>query len=73
MGQPLDKVGLATSINNISSSCQQSLSTGGLGVNIGNGTLSYRPGSNRQFIANPGYNNVRGPVSIGFVRLHMEL
>jgi len=25
-----------------------------------------------QFIANPGYNYVRGPVSIGTVRLHVQ-
>jgi high affinity Mn2+ porin len=25
-----------------------------------------------QFVANPGYNYVRGPVSIGAVRLHVQ-
>ncbi len=89
-GRPLDKVGLATSINGISSNYQQFLSIGGLGVNIGDGALSYRPESivetyysysltenmfltaDYQFVANPGYNYVRGPVSIGSVRLHVQ-
>ncbi len=26
-----------------------------------------------QFVANPGYNYVRGPVSIGSVRLHLQI
>jgi len=90
-GRPLDKIGLATSINGLSSSYQRYLAAGGLGVNIGDGTLNYRPESivetyysygltenaslslDYQFIANPGYNYMRGPVSIGSVRLHVAL
>jgi high affinity Mn2+ porin len=90
-GRPLDKIGLATAINGISSSYQNFLRIGGLGVNIGDGALSYRPESivetyysysvtpniflsaDYQFVANPGYNYVRGPVSIGSVRLHVQL
>ena len=89
-GRPLDKVGLATAINGISGNYQKFLSIGGLGVNIGDGALSYRPESivetyysvgltenafltaDYQFVANPGYNYVRGPVSIGSVRLHVQ-
>jgi high affinity Mn2+ porin len=90
-GRPLDKVGLATSINGLSSSYQAYLSAGGLGVNVGDGMLNYRPESivetyysyglsesaslslDYQFIANPGFNYMRGPVSIGSVRLHVAL
>ncbi len=89
-GRPLDKVGLATAVNGISSNYQKFLSIGGLGVNIGDGALSYRPESivetyysvgltenafltaDYQFVANPAYNYVRGPVSIGSVRLHVQ-
>jgi high affinity Mn2+ porin len=90
-GRPLDKIGLAGVVNGISSSYQKFLSIGGLGVNIGDGALSYRPEEiveayysysltenvfftlDYQFVANPGYNYVRGPVSIGSVRLHVQL
>ena len=90
-GRPLDKVGLAVAINGISSSYQRYLMAGGLGVNIGDGALNYRPESivetyysiglndlaaftlDYQFIANPGYNYMRGPVSIGSVRLHVAI
>ena len=89
MGRPLDKVGLAAAVNGISGNYQY-LSIGGLGVNIGDGALSYRPElivetyysvgltenafltADYQFIANPGYNYVRGPVWIGSVRLHVQ-
>ena len=88
-GRPLDKVGLADAINGLSGSYQRYLSVGGLGVNIGDGALSYAPeeiletyysiGINEnvaltfdyQFVANPGYNTARGPVSIGSARLHV--
>jgi high affinity Mn2+ porin len=89
-GRPLDTVGLAAAVNGISGNYQNFLNQGGLGVNIGDGALSYRPESivetcysvgltenafltaDYQFIANPGYNYVRGPVSIGAVRLHVQ-
>jgi high affinity Mn2+ porin len=90
-GRPLDKVGLAAVANGLSSSYQRYLSLGGLGVNIGDGALNYRPETivesyytiglndmatfsfDYQFIANPGYNYMRGPVSIGSVRLHFQI
>jgi len=88
-GRPLDKIGVAGAINGISKSYQQYLAAGGLGVNIGDGALSYRPEEileayysysvaenasltlDYQFIANPGYNYVRGPVNIGSVKFHV--
>ena len=90
-GRPLDRVGLAVAINGLSSSYQRYLAAGGLGVNIGDGALNYRPESivesyytiglseavgftlDYQFVANPGYNYMRGPVSVGSVRLHVAL
>ncbi|MGO9025768.1 MAG: carbohydrate porin [Beijerinckiaceae bacterium] len=42
-GRPLDKIGLAAAVNGISSSYQAFLAAGGLGVNIGDGALSYAP------------------------------
>ena len=89
-GRPNDRIGLAGVINGISSNYQTFLAAGGLGINIGDGALSYRPEEiietyysvgltdwaamtfDYQFIANPGYNYVRGPVSIGTVRLHVQ-
>ena len=41
--RPLDKVGLAYAANGLSSSYQKYLSIGGLGVNVGDGALSYAP------------------------------
>lgn len=90
-GRPLDKIGLATAVNGISGAYQNFLRIGGLGVNIGDGTLNYRPESivetyysyavtpniflsaDYQFVANPGMNYMRGPVSIGSVRLHVQI
>ncbi|HXW71186.1 MAG TPA: carbohydrate porin [Methylocella sp.] len=89
-GRPNDRVGLAGAISEITPSYQAYLAAGGLGVNIGDGALSYRPEEiietyysvaladwsyltfDYQFAANPGYNYVRGPVSIGSVRLHLQ-
>jgi len=89
-GRPNDRVGLAGAISGISSNYQAFLAAGGLGVNIGDGALSYRPEEiietfysvgladwayltfDYQFAANPGYNYVRGPVSIGALRLHVQ-
>ncbi len=42
-GRPLDKVGLAYAANGLSGSYQKYLSIGGLGVNVGDGALSYAP------------------------------
>jgi high affinity Mn2+ porin len=90
-GRPKDKIGLAAAVNGLSDSYQNFLRAGGLGVNIGDGALNYRPESvvetyysysitdstslslDYQFVANPGYNYMRGPVSVGSVRLHIAL
>ena len=42
-GRPNDRVGLAGVINGLSSNYQAFLAAGGLGINIGDGALSYRP------------------------------
>ncbi|HXW71189.1 MAG TPA: carbohydrate porin [Methylocella sp.] len=89
-GRPNDKVGLAGIISGISANYEAFLAAGGLGINVGDGALSYRTEDiietyysvgltdwatlafDYQFIANPGYNYVRGPVSISAVRLHVQ-
>jgi high affinity Mn2+ porin len=89
-GRPTDAIGLAGVVNGLSANYQKFLAAGGLGVNVGDGALSYRPEEimetyysiglttwasltfDYQFIANPGYNLVRGPVSIGAARLHVQ-
>jgi high affinity Mn2+ porin len=89
-GRPTDTIGLAGVVNGLSNSYQRFLAAGGMGINVGDGGLSYRPEEiietyysiglatwasltfDYQFIANPGYNYVRGPVSIGAARLHMQ-
>ncbi len=88
-GRPTDSIGLAGVVNGLSGNYRRFLEIGGLGVNIGDGALNYRPegiietyysigltnwaslGFDYQFIANPGYNMVRGPADIGAVRLHV--
>ena len=42
-GRPQDKVGLADAASGLSGSYQKYLSVGGLGVNVGDGALSYAP------------------------------
>jgi high affinity Mn2+ porin len=89
-GRPADRVGLAGIVNGLSGNYQAFLGIGGLGINIGDGQLSYRPEEiieayysvgltdwatmtfDYQFVANPGDNFVRGPVSIGAARLHVQ-
>lgn len=41
-GRPTDKVGVAAVVNGISGAYRRYLATGGLGLNIGDGALSYR-------------------------------
>ena len=90
-GRPDDAVGFALGVNGLSGSYQRYLGAGGLGINIGDGRLDYRPEQifetyysvalsaqtaltfDYQFIANPADNYMRGPVSIGAVRLHFAL
>lgn len=89
-GRPDDKIGVAGVVNGLSSEYQAFLAAGGLGINIGDGALDYRPEGiletyyslsvakwaaltlDYQFVANPGYNAARGPVSIGAIRFHVE-
>ncbi|MGA9487148.1 MAG: carbohydrate porin [Methylocella sp.] len=89
-GRPNDRIGLAGIISGLTNIHQAFFAAGGLGINIGDGALSFRPEEvietyylvgltdwaamtfDYQFIANPGYNYVRGPVSIGAVRLHVQ-
>jgi len=88
--RPDDKIGAAFAINGLSDSYQAFLAAGGLGLQIGDGRLSYQTEKiietfytynlskwanltfDYQFIADPGYNADRGPVSIGSIRLHLE-
>ncbi len=42
-GRPLDKIGLADAVNGLSNSYKRYLAAGGLGVNVGDGALSYAP------------------------------
>lgn len=89
--RPLDKVGLAYAASGLTGNYQKYLSIGGLGVNIGDGALSYAPEQivetyysiglsdftsltfDYQLAINPAFNTVRGPVSIGSVRLHVAI
>ncbi len=82
---------MAVAVNGLSDSYQNYLRAGGLGVNIADSALNYRPESivetyysysvtdtialslDYQFVANPGSNYMRGPVSVGSVRLHVAL
>jgi high affinity Mn2+ porin len=89
-GRPNDRIGLAGIVNGLSNNYQAFLQAGGLGINLGDGALSFRPEEiietyysvgltnwatmtfDYQFVANPGDNYVRGPVSIAAVRLHVQ-
>lgn len=42
-GRPADAIGLAGAVNGLSSNYRKFLEAGGLGVNVGDGALSYRP------------------------------
>ncbi len=42
-GRPQDKIGLADAVNGLTASYQRYLAAGGLGVNVGDGALSYAP------------------------------
>ncbi|MDE2361200.1 MAG: carbohydrate porin [Hyphomicrobiales bacterium] len=89
-GRPQDKVGVAGVVSGLSGAYRRYLALGGLGLNIGDGALTYRRENaletyyaiglakwavltfDYQFVANPGYNADRGPVSIASVRFHTE-
>ena len=42
-GRPTDAIGLAGVVNGLSANYQKFLAAGGMGVNVGDGALSYRP------------------------------
>jgi high affinity Mn2+ porin len=85
-----DRVGLGIAANGLHSAHADYLSAGGLGFELGDGRLSYRPETiiepyyafqatswlaftvDYQFIADPGHNAARGPVSVVSLRLHLE-
>jgi high affinity Mn2+ porin len=85
-----DRVGVAIAANGLSDAHADYLGAGGLGFELGDGRLSYRPETivesyyllqvvrwlactlDYQFIADPGHNAARGPVSVVSLRLHVE-
>jgi high affinity Mn2+ porin len=89
-GRPEDTVGLAAAVNEISKPHRLFFANGGLGILMGDGSLSYAPEDvlesyydyrlaeplsltlDYQFIANPAYDQVRGPVHVFALRAHLE-
>ena len=85
-----DRVGIAVAGNGLSEAHAHYLARGGLGFELGDGRLGYRPETiaetyylaqflkwaaltvDYQFIADPGHNHARGPVSVVSVRLHLQ-
>jgi high affinity Mn2+ porin len=88
--RPNDVVGLAAAADGLSSDHRHYLEEGGIGLNLGDGRLSYAPeeiveiyyafqpwkwlqiSPDYQYIVNPGYNSVRGPVSVYAIRGHVQ-
>jgi high affinity Mn2+ porin len=88
--RPDDHVGIAIGANGLSDAHADYLAAGGLGFELGDGRLAYRPETiveayyllqvvrwvgltvDYQFIADPGHNEARGPVSVVSLRLHAE-
>ena len=85
-----DRFAVAAGVNGLSDAHADYLAAGGLGFQLGDGRLSYRPETiletyylfqpvswaaltvDYQFIADPGDNRARGPVSVVSVRLHLQ-
>jgi len=85
-----DRAGLAVAANGLSAAHADYLRAGGLGFELGDGRLSYRPETivesyyllqmvswlaltlDYQFIADPGHNAARGPISVVSLRLHLQ-
>ena len=85
-----DRVAVGVAVNGLSDAHADYLAAGGLGFELGDGRLSYRPESivetyylvqlvswaaltvDYQFIADPGHNHARGPVSVVSLRLHLQ-
>ena len=90
-GRPADRFGLGIAANGLSDAHADYLARGGLGFELGDGRLGYRPETiveayyllqilkwvgltvDYQFIADPGHNGDRGPVSVVSLRLHVEI
>jgi len=88
--RPEDHVGLGIAANGLRDAHADYLAAGGLGFELGDGRLRYRPETiiesyylfqalkwialtlDYQFIADPGHNAARGPVSVVSLRLHLE-
>ena len=86
-----DTIGIADVHNALSQPAQQYYASGGLGITIGDGALSYAGEhileayyklgigpivditGDLQRVVNPGYNMVRGPVSIYGLRIHAQI
>jgi high affinity Mn2+ porin len=85
-----DRIGIAVAANGLSDAHADYLAAGGIGFELGDGRLSYRPETivewyylaqllpwaaltvDYQFIADPGDNAARGPVSVVSLRFHMQ-
>ena len=85
-----DHLGIAVAANGLSDAHADYLAAGGLGFELGDGRLRYRPEViaeayylvqivrwvgltiDYQFIADPGDNAARGPLSVVSLRLHVE-
>jgi high affinity Mn2+ porin len=85
-----DRFGVAVAANGLSDAHADYLAAGGLGFELGDGRLNYRPETivesyylaqfvswlaltvDYQFIADPGHNRARGPVSVVSLRLHLQ-
>jgi high affinity Mn2+ porin len=86
-----DSFGIAGAFNNLSAPARQYFADGGIGILVGDGSLSY--GGERiletyyslgitkdfgltldyQYVKNPAYNVVRGPVSVYTLRYHAQI
>jgi len=89
--RPGDRLALGIAANGLSDAHADYLRRGGLGFELGDGRLAYRPETiveayylvqimkwialtaDYQFIADPGHNGDRGPVSVVSLRLHVEV
>jgi hypothetical protein len=89
-GRQPDRLGIAAGANGLSDAHADYLAAGGVGFELGDGRLRYRPETiveayyllqlvrwvgltvDYQFIADPGDNRARGPVSVVSLRLHLE-
>ena len=90
-GRSDDTVGIATVIDDVSRAAKNFFNAGGLGILVGDGSLSSsgpeqieeiyysyaltsyaHVSADYQFVNNPGYDRLRGPVSVMAVRFHVQ-